>query len=64
MDNISRILGQISFAQLGEFGARQSLAILIHPTLIVELRRFLPLLATIGLASTVGGYWWLWWRPR
>ena len=46
------------------FALAVAAAILIHPTLIVELRRFLPLLATIGLASTVGGYWWLWWRPR
>lgn len=46
------------------FALAVAAAVLIHPPLIVELRRFLPLLATIGFASTAGGYWWLWRRPR
>ncbi len=39
-------------------------AVIVHPPLIVEVRGFLPVLATIGLASTAGGFWWLWRRPR
>ena len=46
------------------FALAVAAAVLIHPPLIVEVRRFLPLLATIGFASTAGGYWWLWRRPR
>ena len=39
-------------------------AVILYPPLIVDVRRFLPLLATIGFASTAGGFWWLCWRSR
>jgi hypothetical protein len=46
------------------FALAVAAAVLIHPPLIVEVRPLLPLLATTGFASTAGGYWWLWRRPR
>ena len=39
-------------------------AVIVHPPLIDTFRGVWPLLAIIGFASTVGGFWWLWWRPR
>ncbi len=38
--------------------------VLIYPPAIVDVRRFLPLLAMIGFLATTAGFWWLWWRPR
>jgi hypothetical protein len=39
-------------------------AVIVSPPLIDDLRGYLPLLVTIGFASTAGGFWYLWWRPR
>lgn len=40
------------------------LAVIVSPPLIDDLRGYLPLLAALGLVSTAGGFWYLWWRPR
>ncbi len=39
-------------------------AVLVKPSLIDSFVGFWPLLLTIGFASTAGGLWWLWRRPR
>ncbi|MEE9278091.1 MAG: hypothetical protein V3V06_06730 [Dehalococcoidia bacterium] len=39
-------------------------AVLVKPDLVYDFGRVWPLLAAVGFASTVGGFWWLWWRPR
>ena len=39
-------------------------AVIVSPPLIDEFQGYWPLLAVIGLVSTVGGFWWLLWRPR
>jgi hypothetical protein len=39
-------------------------AVMIHPPLFSALRPWWPLLATVGLLSTVAGYWLLWGRGR
>ncbi len=38
-------------------------AVIVSPPLIDTLRGYIPLLAGIGLASTAGGFWYLYWRP-
>ena len=39
-------------------------AVIVSPPLIDTLRAYIPLLAVVGLASTLGGFWYLYWRPR
>ena len=39
-------------------------AVLVQPSLIREFDPYLPPVALLGLLATVGGVWWLWWRPR
>ncbi len=39
-------------------------AVLVQPSLVTAFTGFWPLLAAIGFLSTLGGFWWLWWRAR
>ena len=39
-------------------------AVLVQPSLVDDLAPYWPPLALLGLISTLGGFWWLWWRPR
>ena len=39
-------------------------AVLVQPSLVLELDSYLPPVALLGLLATIGGCWWLWWRPR
>jgi hypothetical protein len=39
-------------------------AVIVAPALIDTLRAYIPFLAAVGLASTLGGFWYLYWRPR
>jgi hypothetical protein len=39
-------------------------AVIVAPPLIDTLRAYIPLLAVVGLTSTLGGFWYLYWRPR
>lgn len=39
-------------------------AVMVDPSLIDDFNPFWPALMGIGFLSTVGGFWWLWWRPR
>ena len=39
-------------------------AVMVDPTLVDDFDPYWPFLAAIGFLSTVGGFWWLWWRPR
>lgn len=39
-------------------------AVMVRPSLVDDFNPYWPLLAAIGFLSTVGGFWWLWWRPR
>ena len=39
-------------------------AVMIDPSLIDDFNPYWPGLAAIGFLSTVGGSWWLWWRPQ
>ena len=39
-------------------------AVMVRPAIVDDFHPFWPALAGIGFCSTVGGFWWLWWRPR
>ena len=39
-------------------------AVMVDPRLVDDFNPYWPALAAIGFLSTVGGFWWLWWRPR
>ena len=39
-------------------------AVMVQPSLIDDFNPYWPALAALGFCSTVGGFWWLWWRPR
>jgi len=39
-------------------------AVMVDPYLVDDFNPYWPVLAGIGFLSTLGGFWWLWWRPR
>ena len=39
-------------------------AVLVQPRLVTTFSGAWPALAAIGFFSTLGGFWWLWWRDR
>ncbi|PZC42105.1 MAG: hypothetical protein DK306_002389, partial [Chloroflexi bacterium] len=39
-------------------------AVMVQPSLVDHFNPYWPVLAALGFGSTVGGFWWLWWRPR
>ncbi len=39
-------------------------AVLVQPSLVTTFTGLWPLFAAIGFLSTLGGFWWLWWRDR
>lgn len=57
------VLGTLFFAGLVAALAVAA-AVLVRPSLVDDLAPYWPPLALLCLIATLGGFSWLWWRPR